>query len=194
VAADGVCLSQSELPPDAKPLPDTFPSPSKCASGKTISLALDYYPAIEAQLFGRLADDATGERSFRYRVPAQVRATLEDDQHSSFGGGVFSVAQFGTVVSLPAKRASKALTYELGFVEATGALKTFKLGTTGGLDAATVDALAAAGGTALDARNKARVAEDELSRLTRDAGVLKLQDEICTIQKKYNLPCTVEPR
>ena len=69
-----------------------------------------------------------------------------------------------------------------------------KLGTTGGLDAATIDAVAAAGGTVLDARNKARAAEDELTQLTREAALLKAKDDICTILKKYDLPCTDPPQ
>ena len=86
------------------------------------------------------------------------------------------------------------LSYDLGFLEATGALKTFKLGTTGALDAATIDAMSSVGGTLFDARNAARKSEDELTILTREDSLLKLRDDICTIQKKYNLPCTVAPK
>jgi hypothetical protein len=106
---------------------------------------------------------------------------------------VFSVAQLGTIVSLPAKRSSKTLSYDLAFVEATGALKTFKLGTAGGLDSATIDALSGVGGTLLDARNKAQQNEADSAVLTREDQLLKLKDDICTIQKKYGIPCTVQP-
>ena len=81
----------------------------------------------------------------------------------------------------------------MAFIEATGGLKTFKLGTAGGLDASTIDALAGVGGTLLDARNAARKQNDELTVLTREFQLLKLRDDICTIQKKYGLPCTVQP-
>lgn len=195
----GACLpAGAELPPDGKLVPDGYPAVAACGPDRadeattTISVRLDYHPRKESQLFTRLTDQ-TGERSFRYRLAAQMKATLEDDRHKVYGSGVFSVAQFGTVISLPARRASKGLSYDLGFVESTGALKTFKLGTTGGLDSATVDAFAAAGGTTLDARNKLRQKDDELTALTRQGTLLKLKDEICTIQKKYNLPCSVSP-
>jgi hypothetical protein len=112
----------------------------------------------------------------------------------SYGNGVFSVAQLGKVISLPANRNSKTLSYDLAFIENTGALKTFKLGTTGALDAATVDALSGVGGTILDARNKEKQKEDEVTVLTREDTILKLKDDICNIQKKYGLPCTVQPQ
>ena len=85
------------------------------------------------------------------------------------------------------------LSYDLGFIEATGGLKTFKLGTTGALDTATIDALNGVGGTLIDARNTARKNADELTTLTKEDQLLKLRDDICTIQKKYGLPCTVAP-
>jgi hypothetical protein len=163
-------------------------------------MTLSYSPDEHSQLFGRIKDDskADEERSFRYRMPAQVKALLDDDaagdKHGTYGGGIFSVAQFGKVISLPSKRTSKTISYDLAFIEATGALKTFKLGTAGGLDAATIDALTAAGGTVLDARNKERQASDELTQLQRQDSVLKAKDDICTILKKYNLPCTVQPQ
>jgi uncharacterized protein DUF4831 len=197
VASDGICPQNADLPPDGKPVPDKFNSPSKCATAKTVNLILNLYPA-KGQMFTQMSDVTKGERGFRYRIPAQVKANLDDDagsdEHQVYGGGIFSVAQFGTIISLPAKRTSKTISYDLTFMEATGALKTFKLGTTGGLDSATVDALAGVGGTALDARNKARQNEDQLTVLTREDSILKLKDDICTIQKKYNLPCAVQPQ
>ncbi len=91
-------------------------------------------------------------------------------------------------MKMPASRNSKTITYDLTFIESTGALKTFKLDRVGSLDAATVDALAGVGGTLLDARTS------ESERLTLQLQLLKLKDEICTIQQKYNLPCTVQPQ
>lgn len=188
--AEGICLTpEVEIPPAAKPIPDKFKRlvGAPCDSAPPINLTLDFFPAADRQLFTKIRDVAVGDRSFRYRVAAQVKAVLSDAK-TTYGSGVFSVAQLGKVISLPASRRSKTLTYELAFIESTGALKTFKLGSVGSLDAATVDALSGVGGTLLDARRT------EAETLTQQHQLLKLKDDICTIQKKYNLPCTVEPK
>lgn len=189
----GLCLGAGEIPPTAKPLPDDFLllNGDDCKNAAAVSLPLDYYP--KEQLYSRIEDDTKGERSFRYRVPAQVKADLLGNPTHSYGTGVFSVAQLGRVISLPANRNSKTLSYDLAFVESTGALKTFKLGTTGALDAATLDALNGVGGTILDAVNKDKQKQEDVTTLTREDTLLKLKDDICTIQKKYGLPCSVQP-
>jgi len=191
--AKGMCPVSSEVPPATKPIPPEFLlAAADCDAAAPVTLTLSYYPAPNRQLFTRLTDVTSGDRSFRYRIPAQVSAVFADNK-TSYGAGVFSVAQLGTVISLPANRHSKMLSYDLGFIEATGGLKTFKLGTTGGLDAATIDSLSSVGGTLLDAQNTARKNSDELTTLTKEDQLLKLRDDICTIQKKYGLPCTVAP-
>lgn len=190
--ATGICVTpNAEIPPATKAIPAKFNQlvGGSCTSATAVNLTLKYYPASTNQLFTKIQDVATGDRSFRYRVAAQVQGTLAD-ANTVYGSGVFSVAQLGKVISLPASRHSKTLTYELAFIESTGALKTFKLGTVGMLDTATIDALSGVGGTLLDARKKT----DELNTLTQQYQLLKLKDDICTIQKKYNLPCTVEPK
>jgi hypothetical protein len=207
----GVCPDRKQLAADAKPAPDGFhATPPKCdgsdTSAKPVRVRVDYHPAQDTQLFSRvkaLNVEESGDRSFRYRLPAQVKASVYIND-TSYGAATFSVAQLGHVVSLPAHRHSKTMTYDLAMIEATGGLKTFKLGTTGGLDAATVDALAGAGGTVIDARNarlkeaeaereETEKAADELTVLTRQQTILKLKDEICQLQKKYGLACTVSP-
>lgn len=204
-AANGICVGTAEIPPQVKPIPSEFSGKVDCGVAKPLNLRLAYYPPADSQLFKRITDSTEGERSFRYRIPAQVSATLSGEEEKKsdegaksekkiYGAGVFSVAQLGTTVSLPANRHSKALSYDLAFIEATGGLKTFKLGTTGVLDTATIDALSSVGGTLLDARNTARKNEDELTILTKEDQLLKLRDDICTIQKKYGLPCTVAPQ
>ena len=211
-AANGPC-PKADLTFDSKPLPAKFATKTLlCTSthpAVTVKVAL--FPAA-GQVFEGVknrvaAPPADKERSFRYRIPAQVKATvlLNEKDH---GSGVFSVAQLGHVVSLPAKRASKMLSYNLGFVEATGGLKSFKLGSTGNVDAATIQSLSDAGGTVLDARKTKRdeaeadakaaasasaTAADELTIITRQHTLLKLKHEICEIQKQYGLACTVQP-
>jgi hypothetical protein len=209
--AAGVC-PEKLLAFDSKPVPSGFNEKTlECENATTVvSATFALWPAADLQVFGavkaRVTEPANGERSFRYRLPAQVKArvvAVTDKNEVEHGSGVFNVAQLGHVVSLPARRASKQMSYDLAFIEATGGLKSFKLGTTGGLDAATIDALSAAGGTVLDAgsaaakaskaeRAAAETAADELTILTREAALLKLKHEICEIQKKYGLACTIE--
>ena len=184
----GVSIQNAEIPPDGAPLPAKFKESTD--TPKQYNLSFAYYPDRSAQLFTRVTDDTKGERSFRYRIPAQVRASFDDDK-KSYGGAYFSVAQLGTILSLPASRQSKSLTYNLGFVEATGGLKTFTLGTTGSLDADTIKSLSDSAGTLIDAQ---KAKNDPTAALTKQDNILKLQDDICTIQQKYNLPCTVKPQ
>lgn len=196
---NGICVRNAEIPPDAAPLPAEFQilAADRCSAAATpavtdFALSVNFYPAPDRQLFTRIADVPTGDRSFRYRIPAQVKAMVTDGT-KTYAAAVFSVAQLGTIISLPATRSSKMLSYDLGFIEATGGLKTFKLGTTGALDSGTVDALSGVGGTLLDARNTAIKNAGEVNLLTKQDTLLKLQDDICTIQKKYGLPCSVQP-
>jgi hypothetical protein len=191
----GICLGNAEVPPDAKPIPDEFArlSAEECAAGNEFDLALRYYPDVNAQLFSKVTDTGAGQRSFRYRIPAQTAVSLIDGKGKSFGSGVIRVAQLGKVMSLPAQRHSKALSYDLAFIEATGALKSFKLGTTGGLESSTLDALGSVGGSLLDAQKASQKNSEELAVLTRQDQLLKLRDDICAIQKKYGISCSVEP-
>jgi hypothetical protein len=202
----GVCPVTTLLAPDAKPAPSGFSNPKTVNCDKVAAFSVAYHPALTSQLASRVkagVSTPTGDRSFRYMIPVQVKATVAVDT-KSIGTGVFPVAQLGEMVSLPAKRNSKSITYDLAMIEATGGLKTFKLGTTGGLDSGTIDALSGAAGTVVDARNAKRkereedekaaaTATDELTVLTRQHSLLKLKDEICELQKKYGLACTIEP-
>jgi hypothetical protein len=194
-AAKGICVTNAELPPDSKPLPVGFTvlADAECGASLGVELTLRYYPEREKQLFSMLPNHPEDVGSFRYRLPAQVAASLSAGR-KTYGASIFSVAQLGKVVALPATKLSKGLSYDLGFIEATGALRTFKIGTSGGLDTATVEALGGAGGTLVGYRTTARENESEISALTREDQLLKLQDEICSIQKKYGLPCTAQPR
>jgi hypothetical protein len=205
----GFCIGKdASAPPEGKPYPEKFTAPprdAKCDSPTTrVTLSWDYYPKMEDQLFNRIDLTETGERSFRYRMPAQVAVSLliEDTSGSgkkvSKGGAKLSIAQLGKVVSLPAARHSKSLTYDLAFIEATGALKSFKLGTTGGFDAGTVDALSDVSGTVLDAgaarKAKRATEQDELTVLTREKSLLELRDAICTLKQKYGQTCDDQPK
>ena len=199
----GLCLDKAQIAPESKPIPKGFAvTTESCGGGTPVFFTMKYHPDSATQLFTKIEAKSPpiGEAGFRYRIPAQVRAVLADSgakAGADYASGVFAIAQLGRVATLPAKRNSKTLSYDLGMVEATGGLKTFKLGTAGGLDAATIDALSGAAGTVVDARNARRksdsTAADELTVLTREQTLLKLKDEICELQKKYGLTCTVQP-
>lgn len=202
----GFCvMGGAQIAPESKPVPKGFTTlvvgSTDCNNGDLVNLNWDYYPAQPDQLSTMITDDLEGDRSFRYRVPSQIRADLQDgNKVRTFGVGLMWVAQLGEVVSLPAKRRSKMLSYDLTFIESTGALKTFKLASTGAVEAGTIDSLAAAGGTYLDAANARdtkrktaadaqKAAQDELTILTREASLLEMRDTICTLKKKYGQEC-----
>ncbi len=219
----GVCVDNTSLAPMSDTAPEKFPTltNAQCVNGKPVTLKLAYYPAAAQQLFNVMKTRTTvptDERSFYYRIPAQVTGEVFYMQalekkgatenalpvEVSYGKAVLTVAQYGEIASLPAKRNSKTLSYDLGMVEATGALKSFKLGVTGGIDSATIDAFAGASNDLLDARNKAEKAskeqrqkdeeaQSELNQLKKQADILDQQDKICTLQTKYGLPCTTKP-
>lgn len=190
----GICLGESTIPPVGAPFPTDFGAASAdCDKASPLVLTFDYYPAANRQLFTKIKDSVDGDRSFRYRIPAQVKAVVSEGS-KTYGAGVFMVAQLGTIVSLPANRHSKTLSYDLAFIEATGGLKSFKLGTAGGLDASTIDALSSVGGTIADTHSTVVKNGSEATALTTEDQMLKLQDDICTIRKKYGLACTVTPK
>ncbi len=192
----GICRRDgATVPPDSKPIPAGFQrlTAAECAAASPITLTFQWYPAVDRQLFSKIADHPQGKRSFRYRIPAQVSAIVSGPSDKTQGTAVLRIAQLGTVISLPAGRHSKNLSYELNFVEATGALKSFKLGTTGGLDSATVDAISSTGGSLLDARDASRKNAGDTAVLTEEAQQLTLEDEICTIKRKYGVQCTLHP-
>jgi hypothetical protein len=196
VPEHGFCTLGAQVAPDSKPLPDkmTQLDEKECMGGELIKLKIAYHPDRSSQLFSKLTDVTDDERSFRYRVPAQVTAVLGGNNKKSYGAALLWVGQLGTVISLPAERRSKTLSYDLAFVEATGALKSFKLGSTGALETSAIDALSAVGGTVLDAEKARKDAADELAVLNREAALLKARDEICTIQQKYGVTCTDMPK
>jgi len=209
----GICIGAGGVePPDARGFPDGFHDPKNpvvCgAATVTISLHWDYYPDLAKQLVAKVGAQGGTKLSFRYRIPAQAKVWIEatgGGATAKKGAAVLSIAQLGKVIALPAERHSKTLTYDLAFIEATGALKSFKLGATGGVDATTIDSLTETSGMVLDAeaaRKKERkaaldarkTAEDELTVLTREEALLTLRDTICTLKQKYGLTCDDPPK
>jgi hypothetical protein len=193
----GICLeSNVAMSIESKLLPPSFTllNGPGCVAAPTISMSTTLFPG--AQLFQSVAGGTVapaGELSFRYRIPAQVKADIVDGQSATYGSSVFSVAQLGVVAALPARRRSKTLSYDLAMVEATGGLKSFKTSSTGSVDAGTVDAASGIAGTLLDARNTSNAAKDEVNVLTRQDTILKLKVDICTQQKALGMDCAVQP-
>jgi len=196
--AKGFCVQPgAAIAPESKPFPKGIAElpvgSSDCNSGDLVKLSWSFHPAPASQLSNIVKDDPEGDRSFRYRVPSQIKAELIDPNSVKYGVGVMWIAQLGPVLSLPAKRSSKSLSYDLAFIESTGALKSFKLATTGGVDAGTIDSLTEASGTVLDAQNaraeKRKEAKDEVNVLTREATLLEMRDKICTLRLKYGQKC-----
>jgi hypothetical protein len=189
----GVCFGDDvETAPDSKPYAFRILEGDDCKNAKTIGMKLKYFPEKDRQLFERVRNstkEIEGEQGFRYRIPAQVSATLKEKDSNKtsdiYGAAVFSVAQLGVTVALPAERNSKTMAYELGFIEATGGLKSFKLGSTGIIDSSTISSLAGSASTAMDAWQNRDVRE-----LTRQYNLLDLKDKICTLKKKYGQSCT----
>jgi hypothetical protein len=203
----GICFGSDVMTSaDSKLQPDLFTilksDDPACEAASPVFIQASLFP--EMQLYSYVADagdvsadDAKAkELGFRYRIPAQVKAQVVDSQSVLYGAGVFSVAQLGRVAALPARRHSKSLSYDLAMVEATGGLKSFKLSSTGSLDAGTADALSGISGTLLDARNASNTADkaarDEVNALTRQDTILKLKADICVQQKALGMECTVQ--
>jgi hypothetical protein len=199
----GICLvDDATLPIGAKPIPKGFSvdANGECAVGAAVLLHWKHWPKEEDQLASMIVDDNEGNRSFRYRMPAQVEIWVENAAKEKLGAATLRIAQLGPVLSLPGGRKLKSINYDLTFIESTGALKVFKLDSTGGFDAGTVDSLSTAAGSIQDADNaraakrKAAqdaqdLAQDELTILTREAALLKLRDDICTLRKKSGQTC-----
>ena len=213
--AKGICLI-APLAPTSKLIPsDMKLSKADCTKANQIQLGVDYHPAKASQLFDIVSSGTvqpSGEKSFRYRIPAQVRAQVIDaaaivhpelipGQKTAsaevYGSALASIAQMGYVAALPARRNSKKLSYDLAFIEATGGLRSFKLGSTGVLDASILDSLGTTATGIMDARKAAKDAAaanaDELAMLQRRAAILKAQHEICAAREAFGLPCDIQP-
>ncbi|HJQ99900.1 MAG TPA: DUF4831 family protein [Candidatus Polarisedimenticolaceae bacterium] len=185
---NGICPLPEFLAPDSATMPSAWKSSNPCT--EFVKLTLEYEPKKEDQLFWAVQNNtkaAPEPSSFRYRIPAQMKATLTGK--SVYAAALLNVAQLGCVATLPAKRNSKGLGYDLAFIEATGGLKSFKLSSTGGLEPATIDSSAAIAGSILDARAKEAAKDDELTLLKQEAELLELKKKICDAQKALNLPC-----
>jgi hypothetical protein len=126
-----------------------------------------------------------------FRIPAKATIALieckgADNARCSaditeYGRQKMMVAQYGAVVSLPAKTAGRSSTSSITLDETTGALKNFSVSTSPLLDKSTIDE---AGKTA----EKVIDASDPLNQKKRELDLLKTQNEINTERKKLEAP------
>src|SRR5262249_23840487 len=154
--------------------PEAFVTKS-CAGAKVVSLIfrLDTEPSGE-QLAAMVRRNYSqpADPGLRYRIPARMRVTVEEDGATIPAAETrLMIAQFGLVAALPATVDSKTINYSLKFYEATGALKSFKLGSKPVLTKGTVDSLSGNLNSILDAEKKKadadKLAADQLTKRQR---------------------------
>jgi hypothetical protein len=94
------------------------------------------------------------------------------------------IAQYGTVVSLPASTGGRTTKHALALYEATGAMKNFNLGSSALIQQSLLDDLGGAATSIIDAkakRDEAKKAQaDELTQLERKR---KLLEEMLKIKE-----------
>lgn len=137
------------------------------------------------------------EHSFRYRIPAVVTATLATSAAGSANSkSRLLVAQFGTLVALPASPGGKSAMYSLKYFAATGALQNFDLSTKAVLTKGTVDTLGSSAAAIVDARNKEAAQKkkeaDQLNQLDRQRAILEDQVKIQQACQTLNIDCTTK--
>jgi hypothetical protein len=166
---------------------------AKAAKTTRIHFALDG----EKQIFQRVQEafKETGERSFRYVIPASTVARVEtiDTKSEVLGQSKIMVGQFGAEVSLPASSGGRSLNYALKFFEATGALKSFSLTSKTAMQAANVNSISASTNAILDARNKQLQAAadkaDELNKVERQRKILEDEAKIKELCAQLQASC-----
>ena len=191
VTVDNIFDTHAVTSPYKVNVPDKFGAPSGAAVRDAVDvlLVLKEIPkrnsaAIpESQLPGAIAAqglDESGDRGFRYRVPASYFVSITTREENRLKPPLSSVpmmiAQRGKVVSLPASAGSWTTNYEIALYPSTGALKNFTLGSDALLQKSMFE-------DAEKAVTTITSANDELKRLERQQKILELQDKIRTLQK-----------
>ena len=174
--------------------------PKSLTDARTLGATFVLDPA-NGQLFQQLdaAYQETGERGFYYRVPASTKIALklcgerpsdakpEDPKPcDTVTTGKLAIAQFGHTFSLPASTGGKTTAYALKFYEATGALKSFNVTSKTMLTKANADTL---GSQATSLVTASKTANDEVTKLDREAKILADKAAIFNACKTLNQPC-----
>lgn len=114
-------------------------------------------------------------RGFYYRIPANYVASIVQTKPNKPNKQIFElpmqIAQFGTVLSLPASTGGWEISYQMALNPDTGALKNFQLGTDGALQKSFVERLTQLTTDTLDKT-------DSVTRLERRKKILELMKEI----------------
>ena len=127
-----------------------------------------------------------------YRIPARGKVTFIEtgtkagDMPHTLGISELTIAQFGTIASMPAKSAGKTSSANIVLDESTGALKNFKVSSDPLLDANTLKDAQTAVQTVIDA-------SDPVAKRKRELELLQLQNQINTERKKLDAANSPEP-
>jgi hypothetical protein len=137
----------------------------------------------------------SGERSFRYRIPALTKVSVVTSAEDSVRSETrMLVGQFGVIVTLPASPGGKSATYSLQYYTPTGALKNFDVTTKAILTKGIADTLSSSAGGILDAEKKAAEAKakaaDQLNQMERKRTILEDEVKIQNACKQLNIDCS----
>ena len=190
--ASGVC-SFARLHAQEDPS-SVFTSPQPCNPLTATQLRVRFALDGDSQMFQRVDSvyKLTGDRSFRYVIPAATLAIVElvgprksqsdTAEVTTKAVAAIVMGQFGAEVSLPASSGGRSLNYSLKFFEATGALKSFTLASKAAAQAAAVNSASSSTNAILDAKNKqaqaAKTAADTLTKLERQRQILEEEAKI----------------
>lgn len=206
-AAQGICagpLSGTLALELREPLPPPARA-ANCPEPVTVRLKVKRPANQFPEVVAAAIQPAPGEeRGMYYRLPGKAFVTLESvktGQAIAAGIAQFSpaVAQFGHVVSLPSTTGGRRTQYATELFSATGAMRSFKLGSESVIDKGMVADVGTAATelvegaqtrrAARDARDKERKEEsDELTQLRRQADILEAQLRIKKAQEALTPP------
>jgi hypothetical protein len=153
-------------------------SAADCVNPRSVSLRLDV-PAAQIASYLDAASprhvnfDASGERGFYYRVPAKVTAVLLD-AGDEVSREEMAVAQLGQTASLPASTGGRRSSYKVVYYDASGAVKTFNIGSDALIQKSNADDV---GATVTELRDA------ELKRLERETKKLNAEKDRIEAEK-----------
>jgi hypothetical protein len=192
----GLCLVDSRAllvspAPQAvmAPLDETTGQRLGCSSARALLLELTLADAPGSkpdQLATRIANNfrRPTNSGMHYIVPAQMLAVIRIEQPApatpeelESSKAQLMIAQHGIVAAMPATLGGKAMTHDVAFYEASGALKSYNLISSPMIDKGLVDSLSSSANALLDARLKQQQAEteaaDPLTRIKKEKDILE---------------------
>ncbi len=199
----GVCQAAAEDTPVVGRL-EQLPPPARtatCTNAVKVEVIIRRSEQQYADVVAAgVANPPAGERGLFYRVPGKAHVILQttkaaDNSTTALAQYSPAVGQFGPVVSLPATSGGRKTHYLAELHSATGAMRSFTLGSDAAIDKTIVSDIEAGATSLLDAREKradaeqkrrdeAAAASDELTKLKREADILETQLRIKAAQDK----------